>query len=357
MIATTCQTSIDPSQIQSTLESIGYKLIDFGNHWRTNALYRGGDNQTSVRIYKNTGVWTDFVHGSKSFPLERLIQLTLNTHPQKLQEVLHSLKKSDEFVYIKKESIEMEEIYPEKMLDKLFPNYNFYTKREISEETLKFYKTGLAGAGKMYRRMVFPIYNEHSQIIGFSGRKVDDNNDAPKWKHLGKRKQWIYPAYIPQEELVDSVIKQKQEVILVESIGDSMALYEQGIKNNLVTFGIGCSPAVINYLSSFPIKKIIIATNNDIDSSINHGHIAALKILITLKQYFDFDALEIKFPPKPYNDFSDAHSNNINLKDWYSKELNQEDKLNGIRKMMEKYHNHLKGKAANSFIKFLDNYA
>ena len=167
-MTTNCQVSIDPAQIQATLESVGYKLLDFGNHWRTSALYRGGDNQTSIRIYKNTGVWTDFVQGNKSLPFERLLQLTLNNDQKKLKDIMASLKKSDEFVYTKKETIEMEEIYPEEMLKKLFPNFNFYTKKGFSEETLKFYKTGLAGAGKMYRRMVFPIYNEHQQIIGFS---------------------------------------------------------------------------------------------------------------------------------------------------------------------------------------------
>mgnify|MGYP001287018461 CR=1 FL=1 len=47
----------------------------------------------------------------------------------------------------------------------------------------------------MYRRMVFPVYNEHNQIVGFSGRKVDDDNDYPKWKHIGKRNNWVYPAF------------------------------------------------------------------------------------------------------------------------------------------------------------------
>ena len=76
-----------------------------------------------------------------------------------------------------------------------FPNYNFYLKRGISEATQKAFGVGLAGVGKMYRRMVFPIYNEHQQIIGFSGRKVDDNNNYPKWKHIGRRNNWVYPAF------------------------------------------------------------------------------------------------------------------------------------------------------------------
>jgi hypothetical protein len=357
MIATPSQISVDPSQIQCTLENIGYSLVDFGNHWRTNALYRGGDNKMSIRIYKNTGVWTDFVNGSKSLPFERLLQLTIGKDYKKLNEITSSLKKSDEFAYIKKETIEMEEIYPKEILQKLFPNYNFYTKKGFSEETLKFYKTGLAGAGKMYRRMVFPIFNEHQQIVGFSGRKIDEHNEqSPKWKHLGKRKNWVYPAYVPNGTSVDSIIKQKQEVVLVESIGDSMALFESGIKNNLVTFGIGCSPAIIAYLNSTPIKKITIATNNDFRSAANHGYNGAVKILMALRPYFDFDSIEIRMPPEGFNDLSDAYQNGHNLESWYNKGIDKKEYLANLHAYVTKYMNFFKQKEAASLIKLIENY-
>ena len=95
-------------------------------------------------------------------------------------------------------------------LDKLFPNYSFYKKKGISEETQKKFQVGLAGVGKMYRRMVFPIYNEHQQIIGFSGRKVDDNNNYPKWKHLGKRNSWVYPAFNSSTNVLEEITLKKR---------------------------------------------------------------------------------------------------------------------------------------------------
>ena len=131
---------------------------------------------------------------------------------------------------------------------KLLLYYNFYKKRAISETTQQKFQVGLAGVGKMYRRMVFPIYNEHTQLIGFSGRKVDDDNNYPKWKHIGKRNNWVYPALNKKTE-VDEEIKLKKEVILVESIGDALALYEQGIKNVLVIFGLSVNNNIINYPS------------------------------------------------------------------------------------------------------------
>ena len=48
----------------------------------------------------------------------------------------------------------------------------------------------------------------------------------------------------------------KKEVILVESIGDAMALYEQGIKNVLVMFGLSVNSHIINYLNSKSIDRL-----------------------------------------------------------------------------------------------------
>ena len=67
------------SKIYSSLVELGYELSDFGNHWRTKAIYRGGDNPTSVMIYKDTGVWKDFVANKGAMPFKKLVELTLNT--------------------------------------------------------------------------------------------------------------------------------------------------------------------------------------------------------------------------------------------------------------------------------------
>jgi len=324
------QTSTNSEDFQQILESMGYKLVDCGDHWRTQALYRNGDNKTALKIYKNTGVWMDFVVDKGSKPFEALVRETLKGDDANLGNLLAKIKNSETpTVYKKKDTIEMEKIYPTDSLDKLFPNYSFYKKKGISEETQKKFQVGLAGVGKMYRRMVFPIYNEHEQIIGFSGRKVDENNDYPKWKHLGKRNSWVYPAFNSSTNVLEEITLKKQ-VILVESIGDALALYEQKIKNILVIFGLSVNNNIVNFLNSQQINNIYICTNNDENSSKNRGLIAAIKNYLKLSCYFDLDIISVKFPPKPYNDFGDAHLAGYKFNDWLDKKINQKDQLNYI---------------------------
>jgi len=321
-------TSINSEEFQGILESIGYALIDCGDHWRTQALYRDGNNKTAVKIYKNTGVWMDFVQNKGCMPFEALISLTVKDDKE-VSKIIGSSSKTTETLYTPKQTIEMEKIYPDSSLDRLFPNYHFYEQRNISKETQENFQAGLAGVGKMYRRMVFPIYNEYNQIIGFSGRKVDSDNDYPKWKHIGRRNNWVYPAF-NKKTCVDEEITTKKEVVLVESIGDAMALYDQGIKNVLVIFGLSVNNNIVNYLNSKSIRHIYISTNNDKASEQNRGFIAALKSFLKLSKYFDLDMLTVKFPPKTYNDFGDAHLDEYDLNTWLEKDIDRDAQVKYI---------------------------
>jgi hypothetical protein len=299
------------AKIESSLIELGYKLKDFGNHWRANAAYRSGNNPSSLMIYKDTGVWRDFVENKTPMPFRRLVELTLNTKDHNIiNKYVDCSNDLSSIEYIKKEKLEMERIYPEECLKKLFPNFSLYEKRGISESVQKLYKCGLASNGKMYRRIVFPIYNENAQIFGFSGRKVDEDNDAPKWKHIGLKSNWIYPAMIPNFPEIND------EVILVESIGDSMALTQNGFSNNLVMFGLDCGPKLLNFLISKNLSKIYISTNNDESSSINRGLIAAIKVLIKLSSFFDLNIIEIK--PPLLNDFGEMQTsdNALIFQEW-----------------------------------------
>lgn len=293
------------TKIESSLLELGYQLKDFGNHWRCNAVYRSGNNPLSLMVYKDTGVWRDFVENKAPMPFKKLVELTLNTKDHNIISKYVNYDSVQPEVYEKKEKLEMEKIYPDDCLKKLFPNYSFYSKRNIPEDVQKMYKCGLASSGKMYRRIVFPVYNSYNQIYGFTGRRLDEDSDSPKWKHIGLKNNWIYPANIPNFPEINN------EVFLVESIGDSMALTANGFVNNLVTFGLDCSSSLLNFLISKDLKTIYISTNNDSGADKNRGLIAAIKIMIKLSSFFDLNILKIK--PPLMNDFGEMQSSDNSL--------------------------------------------
>lgn len=300
---------MDSDQIKEVLEDLGYKLSDRGSYWQTNAIFRNGDNTTAIQIYKDTGVWKDYVRDTQFSPFKRLVQATLGSNDPKEIEKYFKNNKVDE-LYSKRsgsEKIELEETHEESCLERLLPHYKFYNEKGIDSKILKKLKGGLATSGQLNQRFIFPIYNEHRQIHGFSGRDMITNSTRPKWKHIGKKSTWVYPLYIDQRAR-EAIIK-RDEVILVESIGDLLKCHQFGIDNVLVSFGLSISPKLMCALLEMCPSKIIIAFNNDLDKSENRGLAAAVKNYLKCLTHFHPEKLMLCLPTK--NDFGDMNEDDF----------------------------------------------
>lgn len=298
---------MSPEEIKDSLQRLGYKLSDRGSYWQTSALFRNGDNPTALQIYKNSGVWKDYVQDTSFNSFKNLVKVTLGTSdPEEIKKYISSDNafKYDGIVSKNIEKITMEEIYPESMLDRLLPHFKFYNNKGIDSSILKSLKGGLATSGKLNQRFVFPIFNENKQIHGFSGRDIypSHNSNRPKWKHIGRKSNWVYPAF--SDNNTEESILELGFVILVESIGDLLNLKMHGFHNVLVTFGLECSNKLLNYLTRINPGKIILSLNNDIESKENRGLIAAHKSLLKMVSHmFMPDKIKICSPLK--NDFGD----------------------------------------------------
>jgi 5S rRNA maturation endonuclease (ribonuclease M5) len=288
------------------LQSIGYEVLDSSSYLQTAALYRGGNNKKALCIYKESGMFVDFVTGKKG-SFKTLLQLSKDAGLSGDYSLLNAKTIEDlpeeERVFLSdsvKPKIDDEKFFKESCLKKLLPNHSYWNKRGISKETLVEFKGGLAQEGKLYQRYVFPIYNCHDKIIGFSGRSVTDR--IPKWKHVGRKTNWVFPCHLNK-----LFIDKTKEVILVESIGDLLALWECGIKNVFCTFGTSISEKLLSHIISLNPEKIIISTNNDENLV---GNNAALKIKEKFSHFFDDKKVIIKLPQK--NDFGDMTKEEIN---------------------------------------------
>ena len=272
---------------QQSLEKLGYNLQDCGSHWRSRAIYRNGKTNTSLIIYKDSGVWKDFGLDNQAKPFTALVKETLKTEDFKV----------------------LKQYYPD-------TQETYIANKPKEEKTQKIFQCGYAGGGKMYRRIVFPIYDLDNQIHGFSGRTVIEGDNIPKWKHMGRKTNWVYPNHLAHE-----YIDKSGEVILVESIGDCMALYEAGFKNVLMLAGLDISNKMISYLNAFNLERIIISTNNDKTKEVNSGALASVKIASKLSTVFDLSLIKVN--PPVNNDFGEMLERDTgmlnNFKQWYQR--------------------------------------
>jgi hypothetical protein len=292
----------DINNIHQILTNIGYSLKDFGREYRTKPIYRDSDNDTVLRIYKDTGFWVDFKENI-SGNFNSLIQKSLNLKDEDQAKSWLKEKNYQPLPFSSSQpKIKEKKTFDKELLLKLEKNHEYWINRNVSSETISLFKGGVAKAGKMKNRYVFPIFNSKQEIVGFSGRDVT-NESKIKWKHLGDKSNWCYPLFLNVEEL-----KKTKQIFLIESVGDCLSLWDANVKNTIVTFGLEISTAILNVLLKIDPNKIYISFNNDIQKN-SAGNEAASKALNKLLRYFDARQLQIKLPHK--KDFGEMNPKEI----------------------------------------------
>lgn len=349
-------------KIQNILESIGYSLSDRGEYWQCSALYRGGDNPNALQIYKDSGVWKDYVQDSGFMPFNALVEKTVGKVDCK--NILSNFSNSQVLQNPKVDKhAQLEKVvtFSKDEISSLLPHYSFYNQRGISDSVLKFLSSGMCTFGSMYQRYVFPIFNKHHQVHGVAGRDMSQSTSRPKWKHLGKKTQWIYPLFVKDKAdgslPIFSSILDCREIILVESIGDLLSLHEHGIKNVLVTFGTSISPSLCSTLMGLSPEKIILSFNNDSSKEVNAGKLAAVKSYLKLLSWFSAEKISICLPSK--NDFGDMSKSDLDL--WLDKKNSCFDHHKSLCKKISSeavsfYNKNLISKNLFENIKMLSNY-
>ena len=286
--------------VKDILTNIGYTLFDSGKEYRTKPLYRDSSSNNVLSIKKDTGRWIDFKE-NRYGNLEELVQITLKL--KDLNEAKSYISNNFQLRLPKpdKEKLKGRQTFNKDNLNHIIPNYSYWEKRGISSDTLSVFESGTMNIGKMKDRYVFPIFDKVNNLVGIAGRDTTDSQ-VLKWKLIGEKKLWAYPLKYNLKYLLS-----EKEIFLVESIGDMLALWEAGVKNCIVTFGLSISSKIKQMLMITDPKKIYISFNNDKNQA---GNEAAEKAYNNLRRQFDAPQLSIQLPSK--NDFGCMSMDEIN---------------------------------------------
>lgn len=295
------------ADVRDILESNGYTIhLESGDYLKMRPLYRESSNNTALSVNKNTGYWVDWVTMEKG-DLKSLISKTGGDSNISLEVSKKNKNKQllDFSIKLNSEDIPT-----------LLPNYNFYLNRGISEDTLRELRSGMCTSGKMNSRYVFPIFSESNDIIGLAGRDLLKSDVRPKWKKLGESKKFAYPLFTNKEDILN-----KRQVILLEGISDLVALFDCGIRQCLVVFGLNLSSFLLSKILELQPTDIVLGFNfDDKNDGSNPGMLGNIKIRDKLLKWFSPSVVRICLPYK--NDFGDmskdeildwAHKNNIKL--------------------------------------------
>lgn len=131
-------------------------------------------------------------------------------------------------------------------------------------------KLGLASysekSGQHYdtfrHRAMFPIFSTAGKVVGFGGRLLEDEKEAPKYLNsaespLYEKSKLLYALNFAKEE-----IRRKGEAILVEGYMDALALHQAGLRNTVASSGTALTAEQVRLLSRYS-KNILFLYDGD----------------------------------------------------------------------------------------------
>lgn len=224
------------------------------------------------------------------------VNVTTKTVDPYVEKLLNLMKDASEF-------------YTYNLLNSENDGLKYFEKRGITKEIIETFKLGYssedsskivryltkkgysvneiieAGIGLDYNgsfidrfkgRVVFSLTNMRGDIVGFSGRKID-NSDSSKYINsnenvLFDKSSCLYNFF----EAKSSILKEKK-VYVVEGFMDVIALYKAGVSNAIATMGVALSKEHIKALEKLDCL-MIFSFDGD-----NAGQTSMYKMIDNLK--------------------------------------------------------------------------
>ena len=194
------------------------------------------------KLGKEYGIDVDFSRSSQSREKEEYYKI--NREAAAFFYKAFTEKANPGYTYMKKRGLEDGILkkfgigYADKEWDSL---YKHFKARGVDEKILL--DLGLISQGKegkyydkFRNRVIFPIINTSGRVIGFGGRRIDEN-DNPKYLNspenlIFQKKNNLYALNTTKQD-----IGKEGSAIIVEGYMDVISLYQHGIKNVAASLG------------------------------------------------------------------------------------------------------------------------
>lgn len=149
-----------------------------------------------------------------------------------------------------------------------------YSQEELLESGI--FSKSMEGKiySKFFNRLIFPIENIQSKIIGFGGRVI--GNSEPKYlnspeTNIFKKKYNLYALNNAKDE-----IKKKNQALVMEGYMDVVSVWQKGIFNAVASLGTSFTEEQGRLLTRFTNEIIMVYDN---DSAGKNAAIRAVSIL------------------------------------------------------------------------------
>lgn len=134
-----------------------------------------------------------------------------------------------------------------------------FDKKDLAESGLVINLAMNESKDRFRGRLMFPIINESSKVVGFGGRKIfPDQTDEAKYINSPETKIYNKSRILYGLNLSKQVIKDAGFAILVEGYMDLIALYQSGFQNVIASSGTSLTTLQIKNLSRYTNEVVIL---------------------------------------------------------------------------------------------------
>jgi DNA primase len=161
--------------------------------------------------------------------------------------------------------------------------HRYLTAREIAEQTAITFGVGFyAGPGLLHGRLVIPIHNQASQLLGYCGRSLDGSQPRYKFPAGFQKSQVLF-------NLQRAAARGEPAVIVVEGFFDCMKIHQAGFCSVVALMGAAVSVRQQELLKCH-FREVILMLDGD-----ETGRRASASIATRLKAQCSLRLIEL--PP------------------------------------------------------------
>ncbi len=243
--------------------------------WKCFGCGKGGDIVKFVSLYENTSYQEALQKLAIKYNLPINIKIN-KEEDEHIYKVMSSvlgfyknelIKSKEALSYLKSRSISPKTI--EELEFGYSPNHYALVDFLKANNLLDVYKstqnisiTNTSLRDNFAHRLIIPIKNSSSAVVGFGGRIL--NKDLSNIKYLNSTDSNIFKKskLLFGLDLALPYLKESAEAILVEGYFDMVRLYQLGVKNTIAPLGTAFTQDQAKILSKY-VKKVYIFFDND----------------------------------------------------------------------------------------------
>ena len=164
-----------------------------------------------------------------------------------------------------------------------------FTTEELTDSGL-IVPSGKGGYDRFRGRIMFPLFDIRSRVLGFSGRVLGD--ELPKYINTPQTRLFDKGRFLLGLNLSKSAIKEKGEAIIVEGEMDFLMSYQSGVKNIIASKGTALTEAQVEELKKYA-GTILLCFDTDLagDAAARRGIEIADKAGLNIK-VIDFEGVK-----------------------------------------------------------------